>query len=131
MIHSYTVHYVAINSQVCFHRWLFADSVKLYWCITGPVEPLVNTNQNWWGAKLLPMSVSVYPVDCVHLCYLLTTQYHCLCSNGRENSPSTCPPTLLPPTYPLIHNTCDTTGIVNKLSQKVDSSLSKNQGLIS
>ena len=44
-----------LDSQVCFHRQLFADPVKSCWCITVPVEPLGSTNQIWWGAKLLPM----------------------------------------------------------------------------
>ena len=60
--------YMAIDSQVCFHRWLFADPVKLHQCITGPLESLGSTNQNWCGDKLLPTFVSTYPVDCVHLC---------------------------------------------------------------
>ena len=54
--------YLAIDSQVFFHRRLFADPVKLAWCIIGPVWPLGSTNQNWLGAKLLPMAVSTYPV---------------------------------------------------------------------
>ena len=88
-----------MDIQVWFHRWLFANPVKLRWCITGPVEPLGNDNQNWWGAKLLPMSFSMYPVDCVHLCHLLRTQYHYLCPNCRENP--ICPPPTpsLPPPY--------------------------------
>ena len=32
---------MSIDSQVCFHRWLFADAVRPRWCITGPVGPLV------------------------------------------------------------------------------------------
>ena len=43
---------MAIDSQVCFHRRLFANPVKLRRCITEPVWPLGSTNQNWWGAKL-------------------------------------------------------------------------------
>ena len=35
------------------------------------MEPLGSANQNWWGGKLLPMSVSTYPVDCVHVSQLL------------------------------------------------------------
>ena len=41
---------MAIDGQVCFHRWLFADPVKPSWCITGPVGPLGSTNQNRAGA---------------------------------------------------------------------------------
>ena len=51
---SMNINCVAIDIQVCFHRWLFANSVKLSWCITGPIDPLASTNQNWLVAKLLP-----------------------------------------------------------------------------
>ena len=37
--------------QICFHRWLFAGPVKPLWCITGSVEPLGSTNQNWLGCQ--------------------------------------------------------------------------------
>ena len=107
--------YVATDSQVCFHRWHFANYVKLSWCITGPVELLGHTNQYGCGVKLLPMSVLTNPVDCVHLCHLLRAQHHCLCSNGREGPLSACPPTPttpLPPTHPLILDTYDITGVV-------------------
>ena len=99
--------YVAIDNQVCFHRWLFANPVKLPWCITGPVEPLGSTYQNWWVPNYChAMSILIYPVDCVHLCHLLRTQHYCPCPNGKENPCSTCPPTPttpcpLPPTYVL------------------------------
>ena len=87
---------VAINSQVCFHRWLLAGP---NWCITKPVEPLESANQNWRGVTLLPMSVSSHPVDRVHLCHLLRAQHHCLCSNDREVPPSACSPTSPPSSY--------------------------------
>ena len=103
-MHSCTVQnstlYVAIDSQVCFHRRLFANPMKLHWCITGPVKSLESINQNWWGTKLLPISVLIYPVDCVHLCHLLRIQYHCLSPDGRENPPSACPPTPTTPFHP-------------------------------
>ena len=90
---------------------VFANPVKLRWCITGSVGPLGSTNQNWWDARLLQMSILIYPVDCVHLCHLLRTQHHCLCPNGRENPPLACP--YPAPSHPsLIHNTCDITGVV-------------------
>ena len=114
---SRNIKYMAIDSQVCFHRWFFANPVKPSWCITGPVEPLGCTNQNRCGIKLLPMSTSTYPVDYIHLCHLLRAQHYCLCSNGREDPPLACPPT--PTTFcPLIHDTHDITGVVKKLSQK-------------
>ena len=120
MIHSCTVLYLGIDSQVCFHRQLFANPVWPCWCITGPVGPLGSTNQNWLGAKLLPMAILIYPVVCVHLCCLLRTQHHCLWPNGREGLPSAFPPapTTLhpfsthPPPYKQRYRGC------KKLSQK-------------
>ena len=95
-------------------RSAFTDgSVKLSWCITGPVGPLGSTNQNWLGTKLLPMAILIYPVVCVHSCRLLGTQHYCLWSNGKEGQPSVCPPT-----QPLITAIRDITGVVKKLSQK-------------
>ena len=90
---------VAIDIQVCFHRQFFANLVKPSWCITGPVGPLGSTNQNWLGAKLLPMPVSIYPVVCVHPCCLLRAQHHCLWPDSRESLPSACTPT---PTTPRL-----------------------------
>ena len=101
IIHSCTVK----KHQVCFHRWLFADPVKPRRYIIGPVGPLGTTSQNWWGARLLPMAVSIYPVDCVHLCHLRRAQHHCLCSNGRENPPSACIPCPLHPLTPHTYMT--------------------------
>ena len=88
MIHSCTIHghqCLAIDSQVCFHGRLFADRVKLSWCITGPTGPLGSTNQNLLHAKLLPMAVLIYPVVCVHSCCQLGTQHYCLCSNSSDS----------------------------------------------
>ena len=91
MIHSCTVQKHQLHGytcQICFHRRLFTDPVKSRWYITGPVGPLGSTNQNWLGAKLLPMAVSICPVVCVHPCYLLGTQHHCLWPNGKEGLPA-------------------------------------------
>ena len=93
MTHSYTVQRCQVASLLS--QAVFADTVKPPWCIAEPMEPLGNTNQNWWDVKLLPMSVLTYPVHCVCLCHLLGTQDHCLCPNGRVNLPSPCPPTPL------------------------------------
>ena len=73
---------MTIHSQVCFHRWLFADRVRPHWCITGPVGPLGCTNQSWCGVKLPTMSVSTHPVGCVHICHLLRGQHHSMHPNG-------------------------------------------------
>ena len=103
--------WLTIHSQVCFHRWLFADLVKPHWCITGPVGPLGRTNQSWCGVKLLTMSVLTHPVGCVHICHLLRRQYHSMHPNGRFFLPPAChppPPTCPPP----IHEIHDITGTV-------------------
>ena len=80
-------------AKVCFHRWLFANTVKPHLYITGLVGPLGSTNQSWCGVKLLTMSVLTHPVVCVHVCHLLRGQHHCWCPNGKENPPPACPPT--------------------------------------
>ena len=101
---------MAIDGQVCFHGWLFANPVRPCWCITGSVGPLESNNQNWLCVRLMPMAVSVYPVVCVHSCRLLGTQHYCLWPNGRKGPPSACPPTpctpcSLPPTHSFISDT--------------------------
>ena len=117
MIHSCTVLKHQLPGQVCFHRRLFSNPVKQHWCIKEPVGSLGSTKQNWLGAKLLPMAISIYPVVYVHPYCLLGAQHHCLWQNGRENPPSACPPTpttptSLPPIHPLISDTHDITGVV-------------------
>ena len=113
---------MAVDSQVCFHRQLFVNQVKLSVCITGPVGQLGSTNQNWLYAKLLPMAISTYSVVCVHPCHLLRAQHHCVWPSGREGLPLACPPTPSPscpsPTpKTLISAICDITGIVKELSK--------------
>ena len=89
----------------------FANPVRLCWCITSPAWPLESTNQNWLCARLLPIAISIYLVVCVYSCRLLGSQQHCLCPNGREGSPSPCPPTptTTHPSHPplLISDNCD------------------------
>ena len=80
--------YMAIDNPVCFHRQIFANLVKTSWDNTRPVELMESANKNWCGFKLLPMSISTYPVDFVHLIHLLKPQHQCLCFNGRECPPS-------------------------------------------
>ena len=98
--------YLAIDSWACFHEQLFAGPIKLRWYITGPVGPLGSTNQNWLGARLLPIAISIYPVVCVHPSYLLKAQHHCLWPLAswptRPGHPSPAIPHPLPPTHPLI-----------------------------
>ena len=57
--------YMAIDGQVCFHRWLFIDPVKPPWCTTGSGKPVNGINKEVSGARLLPMTVLTYPVDWV------------------------------------------------------------------
>ena len=56
---------MAIGDQVCFHRQLYTDPVNPQRCIAGPVEPVNSINRDAYGAKLLPTTLSAYPVNCV------------------------------------------------------------------
>ena len=98
--------YVAIAGQVCFPRWLIAVAVKPPRCTTGSVGPVNGINKDVSGARLLPKTVSTYPVDWVCFCHLLKTQHCCLCPNGRYNQPPAIhhlhhPPYPLPPAHSL------------------------------
>ena len=83
------------------------------------------TDQNCWGAKLLPMTILIYPVDYVYPCHLLRAQHHYLCPNCKENPPLACSttpphPTIpqpLPPTHPFIHDTHYITGVEKSISK--------------
>ena len=82
---------MAIDSQVCFHRWLFYNPVKPCQCITGPVGPLGSTNQNWLGAKLLPMAVSILLADCTSKlasCYIASHGIYFLFVDSISQQPS-------------------------------------------
>ena len=100
----------SIDGQVCFHRWPFAFPVRLpRWTIhAGPLEPV--------NGRLLPMTLSTYPVDWVCLCHLLKTKHCFLCPNGRYNPPlATHPPTYLP--TPITCHQCYYTVAVKKVAQ--------------
>ena len=119
----YTKHiYIAIDAQVYFHRWLFANPAP-QGCTTRSVEPLRGFNKGACGTKLLPTTILAYPVDCVCFCRLLNTHVTlataCVLMEGithlqLPNLPHH-PSDPLPPTYPLIYATCDITAIVKKL----------------
>ena len=80
----------SILSQTAFYC-----RVKPPRCITESVEPVNSINKDVSGDRLLPTTVSTYPVEWVCFCHLLKTQNCCLCPNGRHNpSPGAHP---LPP----------------------------------
>ena len=84
------------------------------------VELVIGIIKDVCGTKVLSMTVSAYHVDWVSLCYLLNTQYCCLCPNKRFNLPSvTQPPTTHPMHSPLthlfVHAICDVTVSGKKL----------------
>ena len=83
--------HMAIDGQVCFYRWLFADHVKPWKCTTKPVKPVNSIIKNVSGAKMLPTTVLAYhqPVDCVCFCHPLKTQHCYLGTNGKYNLPLT------------------------------------------
>ena len=54
---------MAVNDQVCFHTSLFSDPVKPPRCATVSVEPVNGINKDVNGARLLPKTISTYPVD--------------------------------------------------------------------
>ena len=89
--------YLAIDGQVCFYRWLFADAVKPQRCMS------------WsWGAsiglhgvpKLLLTAVWASLVDCTSSRHLLKAQHCSLSANGCFTPPSAphLPPPPTPPT---------------------------------
>ena len=73
------------------------------------MEPVNGINKDVCGAKLQPMTVSAYPVDCDCLCHLLNTHYCCLCLNRMLNQPAAAhpppppnPPPSTHPSHPLL-----------------------------
>ena len=75
--------HMSIDSQVCFHRQLFADPVKLWRCTTGSVGSVNGINKDVSSTRLLPTTVLTYSVYGVCFYHLLKTQHCCLCPNGR------------------------------------------------
>ena len=75
-----------IDSQVCFHRWLFADPVKQQRCTAEPVEQGgINKDVCMWYQQLQTAAnnhFGLYPVYCVCFCQLLKIQQYCLCPNA-------------------------------------------------
>ena len=87
-----------IDGQVCFHRQPFATPVRPLRCTTGSLGPVNGINKDVSSTRLLPTTVSTYPVNWICFCHLLKTQYCCLCPITHLQLP-TCP-TLFPPTHP-------------------------------
>ena len=96
---SRSINYMAIDSQVCFHRQLFANPVKQCWYITQLVGLLGTTNQNCWGAK--SAANNCLNLSCGLCTFLLPAKNIVWLSvpNGRESPPSACPPTLTIPAH--------------------------------
>ena len=76
---------MAIDDQVCFHKQLFANPVKLPRCTKRSVEPVNGINKDVSGVILLSTTASTYPVDWVSFCLLLKAQHCYLFPNGRYN----------------------------------------------
>ena len=72
--------------------------------------PLRGTNKATWCAKLLPMTVYVYQVNCGSLCALLRTQCCCLphcgwyCPPLASHPPPSHPPSRPPTPINFIHD---------------------------
>ena len=81
-----------IDGQVCFHTRPFAIPVRPLRCTTGPLGPVNGINKDVSGTRLLPTTVSTYPMDWVCFCHLLNTQHCCLCPGGSFNPPSAAHP---------------------------------------
>ena len=54
---------MAIDGQVCFHRWPVAVPVRPPRWITGYLGQVNGINNDVSGTRLLPMTVLSYPVD--------------------------------------------------------------------
>ena len=63
------------------HRRLFAVPIKPSRCTIGSMGPVNGINKDVSDTRLLPMTVSAYPMDWVCFCHLLKTQECCLCPN--------------------------------------------------
>ena len=50
-------------AKFAFTDRLIANPVEPPWCTTGSVGPVNGINKDETGAKLLPTTVSTYPVD--------------------------------------------------------------------
>ena len=96
-----TKHFLRLDGQVCFYRWLFCNTVKPHGCISWPVWSPRGINKTAQGVKLILTADLAYPVRCASLDHLLMAQHCHLCLNVC--SPLMAPqlsPHLLPPIHP-------------------------------
>ena len=104
----------------------FCWPVRPLRCTTGSVQPVNGINKDVSGTRLLPTTVSTYPVD-------WACSGHLLCPNGRYNQPlathlhthptppthSTTHPTSLLPTHLLLCVISVITVVVKKVAQNL------------
>ena len=55
--------HMAVDAQVCFHRWPFAVPVRPPRCITVSLQPVNGINKDVSGARLLSTTILTYPID--------------------------------------------------------------------
>ena len=84
--------YLAMDGQVCFHRWLSYNTVSH--CHTTRIyyQPIINSNPRGTSCRLLLMAFLAYCVDCVCQCHTLNTYHSFLSSSGWLNWPFGSPP---------------------------------------
>ena len=100
--HSYTIQrHHALESQVCFYRWLFCDAVKPRGCISWPVWALRGINKTAWGAKLILTADLVHHSSCASLGHLLKAQHCHFCLRVCFSPPMAPHPPPLPTPYRL------------------------------
>ena len=92
-----------IDGHVCFHQRPFAIPVRPLRWTTGSLGPVNGINRDVSGTRLLPMTVSTYPMDWVCFYHLLKTQHCCLSPSGKYNLPSATHPPPPPTPSPLTH----------------------------
>ena len=102
--------HLRLDSQVCFFRRLFSNTVKPRRRISWPAWPLRGINKTAWAAKLILTASLIYQVSCASLGHLLMVQ-HCHLSLSVCLSPPTAPHLPLPPTPPPIDSIRDITAV--------------------
>ena len=120
-LHSSTIQaYMAIDGQVCFHRWLFTNpSAVKPWRCTGFLELVKSINEDVCGAKLLPSWLSHLPCGLSLFLSLIKDTALLLCPKGRTASSYPLSIALPPPTslWPLIVVTHDIAVTVKEVAQ--------------